>query len=109
MNSARDEDDSGVGALLLDTDLSGADLRGSHLGGVVMLRGSLAQARLDGATTTGSRWVDVAFAGTRCPDGRRLSRGASPCTGFVVPRSALERQRAEAWVARLRARPWPED
>jgi hypothetical protein len=74
-----------------------------------MLRGSLAQARLDGATTDGSRWVDVAFQGMRCPDGRPLARDASACKGFVVPRSAVERQRAEAWVARLRARPWPED
>jgi uncharacterized protein YjbI with pentapeptide repeats len=103
------DDDSGVGALLLDTDLSGADLRGSHLGGVVMLRGSLAKARLDGATTRGSRWLDVGFQGVRCPDGSRVARGSSACAGFVVPRTAAERQPAEAWVAGLRARPWPED
>ena len=36
MRSARDEDDSGVGALLLDTDLSGADLRGSDLATLIV-------------------------------------------------------------------------
>jgi hypothetical protein len=51
----------------------------------------------------------VDFQGARCPDGRRVARGSSACAGFVVPRTAAERQRAEAWVAGLRARPWPED
>jgi hypothetical protein len=73
------------------------------------LCGSLAQARLDGASTRGFRWLMVDFQGARCPDGRRVARGSSACAGFVVPRTAAERQRAEAWVAGLRARPWPED
>jgi len=76
---------------------------------LLTLGGSLALARLVGATTRGSRWLNVAFQGARCPDGRRVARGSSACAGFVVPSTAAERQRAEAWVAGLRARPWPED
>jgi hypothetical protein len=103
---AEREDDSGVGALLLGTDLSGADLRGANLNGVVMQGGSLRQARLVGSVTRGARWLDVAFADTHCPDGERRS---APCAGFVVPRTGVERRQAEARVAWLRARPWPED
>jgi hypothetical protein len=71
-----------------------------------MLRGSLAQARLAGVQTHGARWLDVRFQGTHCPDGQRSS---TACQGFQVPIQAAERQRAEARVAFLRARPWPED
>jgi hypothetical protein len=72
----------------------------------VVLRGSLAQARLAGASSAGSRWLDVRFQDTLCPDGQRLS---TACPGFQVPRSVAARQRAEARVAALRARPWPQD
>jgi len=101
-----DADDGGVGALLVDTDFTGADLRWSDLTGVVMLRGSLRQARLEGARTQGSRWLDVAFGATRCPDGVRRSVA---CSGFLVPSAGVERSRAEARVAWLRSRSWPED
>ena len=99
-------DDTGVGALLVDTDLSGADLSNSDLNGVVMLRGSLKRARLQGAHTRGARWVDVQVNRTVCPDGRVHS---GSCTGFHVPASGPEREKALARVTWLQSLPWPWD
>lgn len=50
-------DDTGVGALLQDTNL-------------------------DGAEVDGARWLSVGFDRTLCPNGQR---SAKPCTGFEVP------------------------
>lgn len=102
----RANDDNGVGALLEDTDLTAANLRHADLTGVVMLRGSLRNASLRDARTTGSRWLEVAFGPTRCPDGQWRS---TPCPGFVVPRTASAVADARARVAWLRSLPWPRD
>lgn len=99
-------DDTGVGALLEDTDLTAADLRHADLTGVVMLRGSLRHARLERARTTGALWVAVTFDHTRCPDGQSRS---TACPGFSVPRAEPAVSRALARVAWLRALPWPWD
>jgi uncharacterized protein YjbI with pentapeptide repeats len=99
-------DDTGVGALLVDTDLTGADLSNADLNGVVMLRGSLKRARLQGAHTKRARWVDVQVNRTICPDGR-LHNGS--CTGFHVPAAGPERDLAFARVAWLQSLPWPWD
>jgi uncharacterized protein YjbI with pentapeptide repeats len=105
---ARDKvsDDTGVGALLLDTDLSGADLRRADLNGVVMLRGSLRRARLEGATVQGARLVDVAVESTVCPDGVRRTGG---CTGLVNLPAGPERERALQRVTWLQSLPFPWD
>ena len=61
---------------------------------------------LDAARTTGSRWLEVAFGGTRCPDGRS---GSTACPGFDVPRTGPARAAALARVTWLRGLPWPRD
>lgn len=99
-------DDTGVGALLVDTNLTGADLTFADLNGVVMLRGSLKRANLKGAYTNRARWVDVQVNRTVCPDGR-LHSGS--CTGFHVPAAGPERDLALARVAWLQSLPWPWD
>lgn len=100
------EDDAGTGALLVDTDFRGADLRGSDLVGVVMQRGSLVEARLAGARSAGSLWMDVPMGGTICPNGQRARRG---CPGLPPPGSSAELRRAEARLASQRARACPHD
>ena len=107
-HDARDtvSDETGVGALLVDTDLTGADLSNADLNGVVMLRGSLKRAKLQGAHTKRARWVDVPVNRTVCPDGR-LHNGS--CTGFHVPAAGPERDLALARVAWLQSLPWPWD
>lgn len=75
-------DDTGVGALLVDTDLSGADHSQADLSGVVMWGGSLPRARLQGAVTPGSHWLDVPLSRTICPDGRESS---GRCSGLSMP------------------------
>lgn len=99
-------DDTGVGALLVDTDLTGADLTNADLNGVVMLRGSLQMANLEGAYTKRARLVDVPVKRTVCPDGR-ITNGR--CTGLQIPAAGPERQGALARVAWLQSLPWPWD
>ena len=97
-------DDAGVGALLVNTDLSGVDLSNADLNGVVMVGGSLRGARLRQANTKGARWLGVVFQRTLCPDG---SARSLPCPGFQVPQAGPERTLALARVAWLRSLPWP--
>jgi uncharacterized protein YjbI with pentapeptide repeats len=97
-------DDTGVGALLVDTDLSQANLQHADLNGVVMLRGSLRGARMQGAETLDTRWLDVAVQRTTCPNGRRYNGG---CPGFVYPAAGAERERALQRVTWLESLPWP--
>lgn len=99
-------DDTGVGALLVNTDLSGADLTGADLNGVVMVSGSLREARLGEANTNGARWLGVGFQRTLCPDG---SLRSAPCPGFQAPHGGPDQAQALARVAWLRALPWPWD
>jgi len=98
-------DDSGVGALLVDTNLKGADLGKADLNGVVMLRGSLRQAHLKGARTTGVRVIDVDLSDTICPDGQAHADG---CSGLEVPQGArrMEALKRVQWLSSL---PWPWD
>lgn len=105
-SSAHISDDTGVGALLVDTDLTGADLSYADLRGVVIVRGSLKRARLQGATTAGSRWVDVEVSQTLCPDGRPQS---GRCTGVPMPAAGPERDQALARATWLQSLPWPWD
>jgi uncharacterized protein YjbI with pentapeptide repeats len=98
-------DDTGVGALLVDTNLRGADLSHADLNGVVMLRGSLREAQLTGARKEGARLLDVDLTDSTCPDGEPP---ADRCSGLEVPQGS-RRQEALARVAWLSALPWPWD
>jgi len=99
-------DDTGVGALLQDTNLDGANLSGADLQGIVMLRGSLRRARLHQAKVDGARWLSVSFDRTLCPNGQRSSK---PCTGFEVPTAGPAQQLALQRLNWLQALPWPRD
>jgi len=99
-------DDTGVGALLVDTDLTGADLSNADLNGVVMLRGSLKMANLEGTYTKRALLVDVPVKGTVCPDGR-MTNGR--CAGLQIPAAGPERDQALARVTWLQSLPWPWD
>lgn len=99
-------DDLGIGALLVDTNLSGTDLREADLNGVVMLRGSLRRAQLEGAITTGARLIDVDSSGAVCPAGGRAE--GSSCPGLEVP-TGSRRSEALARVRWLSGLPWPWD
>jgi uncharacterized protein YjbI with pentapeptide repeats len=99
-------DDTGVGALMQDTMLEGANLTGADLQGIVMLRGSLRRARLNQAQVAGARWLSVSFEGTLCPNGQRSSR---PCPGFDVPKADPVQQLARQRLNWLQALPWPRD
>lgn len=105
-SSKMTSDDIGVGALLVDTDLTGADLTNADLNGVVMLRGSLKMANLEGADTKRALLVDVPVKGTVCPDGR-MTNGR--CVGLQIPAAGPERDQALARVAWLQSLPWPWD
>jgi uncharacterized protein YjbI with pentapeptide repeats len=97
-------DDVGVGALLVDTDLSGADLSNAFFNGVVMLRGSLDRARLPGAVVAGSIVLDVPMKEILCPSGQRSSNG---CPDLLSPPAGPQLQRAEARVRWLQSLPFP--
>lgn len=99
-------DDTGVGALLQDTRLDGANLSFADLKGIVMLRGSLRRARLNQAHVHGARWLSVSFDHTLCPNGQRSSK---PCTGFDVPTTGPAEQQAMQRFHWLQALPWPRD
>jgi hypothetical protein len=99
-------DDIGVGALLVDTDLSGADLRGAYLNGAVMLRGSLNRAHLHGAHIAGTQLLDVPSERMVCPSGQRSSSG---CPDLLQPAAGDQRLRAEARVSWLHSLPFPWD
>ena len=99
-------DDIGVGALLLDTDLSRAVQRDAESNGVVMLRGSLRRANLQGARTHGALGLDVPVQRTISSNGRRSS---ATCLDRQSPAAGPERQRALKRVDWLQSLPFPWD
>jgi uncharacterized protein YjbI with pentapeptide repeats len=98
-------DDSRVGALIIKTDFTNANLKDADMGNTILYQVNLNKANLTGANLIGSRWINVTRDGTICS----TSKGKrEDCTQYTQNNQATIKQ-ALSYLNWLKVRPYPED